>query len=201
MYCVTSNRYKLHSKMCYSISLLLLISTCWTVCLHSDTMSYKDLRTLDSSSVVSHFKHPPSVKRWDTVDTPGKLSIISIAVDHGEQSGWYLRSMHEKYSVGWNRTLEKPSLNSPIACSIRLFGLGMEASLRDHLLGGTGYLALEYKNDNKKQFWHGYDKNETNRLHCYYMTNKDTGSEFLVSIARSVTSWTVASRARLFQYH
>ena len=43
-----------------------------------------------------------------------------------------------------------------------------------------GWLGLSFKNDNKKQFWHGYDKNETNKLHCYYMTNKDTGSEFLV---------------------
>ena len=44
-----------------------------------------------------------------------------------------------------------------------------------------GWLGLSFKNDNKKQFWHGYDKNETNKLHCYYVTNKDTGSEFLVS--------------------
>lgn len=33
--------------------------------------------------------------------------------------------------------------------------------------------------EDKKKYWHGFDANETSKLHCYYQTNKDTGSEFL----------------------
>lgn len=46
--------------------------------------------------------------------------------------------------------------------------------------GGTGYLTVGYANANKRELWHGFDKNETNKIHCYYKTTKDTGSEFLV---------------------
>ena len=45
----------------------------------------------------------------------------------------------------------------------------------------AGYLTLDFSNSRKKRFYHGFDKNESNRLYCYYHTNKDTGSEFLVS--------------------
>ncbi len=45
--------------------------------------------------------------------------------------------------------------------------------------GGTGYLTLQYTDGASKTFYHGFHKNETGRLHCYYMTNKGYGSEFL----------------------
>lgn len=43
-----------------------------------------------------------------------------------------------------------------------------------------GYLTIDFTNARKKRFYHGFDKNESNRLYCYYNTNKDTGSEFIV---------------------
>ena len=48
--------------------------------------------------------------------------------------------------------------------------------------GGTGYLTVDFKPDwSKKTLYHGFDKNETGKLHCYYMTNKGFGSEFIDS--------------------
>jgi hypothetical protein len=34
---------------------------------------------------------------------------------------------------------------------------------------------------NVKGLYHGFDKIEKNKVHCYYMTNKDYGSEFLTT--------------------
>ena len=49
----------------------------------------------------------------------------------------------------------------------------------------AGYLTVDFTNSRKKRFYHGFDKNESNKLYCYYNTNKDTGSEFIVSIQTS----------------
>lgn len=69
----------------------------------------------------------------------------------------------------------------PYACSVRFFGVGLESNLAGYQTGGTGYLTLTFERpeEKRKVYWHGFDGNETNKVHCYYSTNKDTGSEFL----------------------
>lgn len=134
-----------------------------------------------SEVVTSTFHIRPSLKSWDTIDTPKKFTITSMVVDHHSDGSWYLQALHEKYSIGWNRTTKNSFLTRPFACNIRFIGVGFEATLAGFETGGTGYLTMGYLNEGKKAFWHGFDKNETNRIHCYYTTNKDTGSEFLVS--------------------
>jgi hypothetical protein len=50
--------------------------------------------------------HPPSVLRFDNVTTQGRFSIISMQVDHHSDTRWMIPSFHNKYSAGWNRTVE-----------------------------------------------------------------------------------------------
>eukprot|EP01034_Spumella_vulgaris_P034029 gene34029-41965_t len=102
-----------------------------------------------------------------------------MVVDHHSDGSWYLQALHEKNSIGWNRTTSYQFSNRPFACNIRFLAVGLESTLKGYETGGTGYLTIGFENSAKKKFWHGFDKNETNRLHCYYTTNKDTGSEFL----------------------
>lgn len=148
---------------------------------------------IDESQVITNaFKIKPSIKSWDTIDTPKKFSITSMVVDHHSDGSWYLQSYHEKHSIGWNRTTRNQFLNRPYACNIRFVGVGLESTLKNFQTTGTGYLLIGFTNDEKKKFWHGFDKNETNRLHCYYTTNKDTGSEFIVSY-HLCGSWQVIS--------
>eukprot|EP01036_Dinobryon_divergens_P032366 gene32366-41935_t len=126
------------------------------------------------------FRVPSSILSWDAIETPNRLSIVSMSVDHHTSGSWYMRSLHQKNSVGWNRTVERGFLSRPFACSIRFIGVALESTLKGFVDGGTGYLTLDFSNSRKKRFYHGFDKNESNRLYCYYHTNKDTGSEFLV---------------------
>lgn len=135
----------------------------------------------DSEVITSNFKIKPSIKSWDTIETPKKFTITSMVVDHHSDGSWYLQSYHEKYSIGWNRTSRNQFLTRPYACNIRFVGVGLESTLTNFQTTGTGYLTMGFANEDKKKFWHGFDKNETNKLHCYYTTNKDTGSEFIVS--------------------
>ena len=69
-------------------------------------------------------------------------------------------------------------LQSPIACNIRFFATALEKTLENHIEGGTGYLTINFMN-NKKMQYHGHSTNESEKLHCYYMTNKGFGAEFL----------------------
>lgn len=148
--------------------------------------SYKfGVPDIDSNQeITSNYKIKPTVKTWDSIETPGHFSIISMAVDHHSDGSWYLDSLHEKHSIGWNRTTRNQFLTRPFACNIRFVAIGLESTLKGFETGGTGYMTIGFQNSLRKNFWHGFDKNETNRLHCYYTTNKDTGSEFLVSPSR-----------------
>jgi hypothetical protein len=145
-------------------------------------LTYSDIIIENPSEFLNSFKISPSVTQWESLDTPGKFSIVSISVSHHSDSSWFLPALHEKYSIGWNRTINKGFLNRPYSCNIRLFGVALEKTLEGFQTGGTGYLTLGFENNLKKKYWHGFDKNETNKIYCYYITNKDTGSEFLVSV-------------------
>jgi hypothetical protein len=140
---------------------------------------FNALKTMKEVSLSTFFKITPSIKSWNTVDTPKRFAISSMVVDHSSSGIWFIKSLHEKYSIGWNRTQEHAFSRSPIACNIRFFGVGLEQTLEGFQTGGTGYLTLGFPNG-KRVIWNGFDKNETNKLHCYYKTTKDTGSEFLV---------------------
>lgn len=108
-----------------------------------------------------------------------------MAVEHHADGSWFLPSYHERDSAGWNRTMLKGRLQRPFACNIRFYALGLESTLQGFIKGGTGYMSIEVKNEVRtegkkgKMGWYGFDKNETSKLHCYYMTNKDYGSEFI----------------------
>jgi hypothetical protein len=134
----------------------------------------------NSATILNTFRIKPTVKTWNSIDTSKHISLISMVVDHHSDASWYLQALHEKYSIGWNRTNSYQFLARPFACNIRFLAVAFESTLTGYETGGTGYLTIGFENLAKKKFWHGFDKNETNRLHCYYTTNKDTGSEFVV---------------------
>ena len=149
---------------------------------HARQLGYEDYSTDDGIKFTTFFKAKPSVVKWDTIDTPKKISLTSMVVDHSTDGPWYMKHLHERDSAGWNRTFYGRQFSSkPVACNVRFFGVGLESTLDRFVDGGTGYLLLGFQNEHKRKFWHGFDKNETNRLHCYYMTGKDYGSEFVVS--------------------
>jgi hypothetical protein len=143
--------------------------------------SFADLKADNGHSLESFFHIPPSVINWENIENPKHFTVLSMSIDHSTESKWFLSHLHNRHSIGWNRTHTQRQYGSkPYACSIRFYGIGLEKTLEGYQHGGTGYLTIAFKDDHKKQYWHGFDKNETNRLHCYYGTNKDTGSEFLV---------------------
>jgi hypothetical protein len=45
---------------------------------------------------------PSSIISWDTVDEPKRISLLTVAIQHGHDGGWYIPSVHEKHSVGKN---------------------------------------------------------------------------------------------------
>lgn len=162
------------------IVLVLVLSTLLPTTL-SIQRGYKKVKYDNEPDALTYFHIDPSIRKWDTIETNKKFSILSMAVEHSSEGNWYIRNYHDKYSVGYNRTIAKGFLNRPIACNIRFFAIGLEKTLEGFQGGGVGHLAIGFENKAKKKFWHGFDKNETNKLYCYYSTNKDTGSEFLVS--------------------
>jgi hypothetical protein len=127
----------------------------------------------------------PSITSWNTVTMPGRFAITSMTVEHHSDGSWFLPSFHERDTAGWNRTILKGKLQRPFACNVRFYALGLESTLKGYIGGGTGYLTIEVKNEVRmegkkgKMGWYGFDKNESSKLHCYYMTNKDYGSEFI----------------------
>ncbi len=122
---------------------------------------------------------PASVSSWESVEVPKRFSITSMTIDHHSEGPWYQPALHMKDSVGWNRTVESGHTLKPIACTVRIFGVGLESTLEGFQDGGTGYLTLGFQDEAKKKYWHGFDRNESHKVHCYYKTQKDSGSEFL----------------------
>ena len=91
-----------------------------------------------SPTVAEMFRVPSSLLSWDAIETPNRLSIVSMSVDHHTSGSWYMRSLHQKYSLGWNRTVERGFLVRPFACSIRFIGVALESTLKGFVDGGTG---------------------------------------------------------------
>lgn len=122
---------------------------------------------------------PPSIRQWQTVSEPATISLLSLSLRRGTEGSWYIPHRFQKHSSGWNRTVERAQLDQPYACNIQLYGLAYESNLHGYIKGGTGYLQLQYHLENGRLVKVGFDTNETKKIHCYYMTSKDFGSEFL----------------------
>lgn len=170
---------------CISVLWCLIALPCWyhssTLLTEAKRVGYKDLESFGGPPLEYFFRTKPTVSEWDTIETPKKFSINTMVLEHQRDGVWYLPHLHDRYSIGWNRTTAKPFLQRPVACNIRFFGVGLESTLQGFETGGTGYLTISFKGARGKQFWYGFDRNETNKVHCYYDTNKDRGSEFLDS--------------------
>ena len=157
-----------------------VVSTAATRTNNVKKIAFDHLATRTSFNVST----PSSVTTWNTIDAPKRIAITSIVVDHHSDGSWHVPSLHEKYSVGWNRTVQLPNIHRPFACNVRLYGMALESTLKGFEKGGTGYLSLEFETKHHgfkpRTYWYGFDKNETKRQHCYYLTSKGYGSEFIV---------------------
>ena len=125
-----------------------------------------------------HHHLDASLKSLSSIDDVGKFALTSVTVQHRGDSRWYLPHYHARGSSGWNRTFANGNSNRPTVCNIRFFAVAMEKTMTGFVNGGTAYLTVRY-NTRKKTFYHGFEKNETSKLHCYYSTSKGTGSDFL----------------------
>jgi len=137
----------------------------------------------DSHPARINDTHPPSISKFDNVDTPGRFSLISMVVENHRDVPWYVPSFHERYSAGWNRTTSLGFMLRPYACHLRFYGVGLEETMEGFQYGGSGYVSFNFVHQqSKKRYWLGYDQSELvhaeGKIFCYYMTNKHTGSEF-----------------------
>lgn len=133
----------------------------------------------------------PSIKEWQTLNNSlvnsGKFTVLSMHVYNSHDGTWYIPSRHEKYSVGWNRSISYSS-SRPATCNIQFYGIALQNGFEDYVSGGTGYIKFAYnpfKTSTKKgkNIWSGYfGSNSSLNYNCYYMSNKDFGSEFKVFI-------------------
>jgi hypothetical protein len=103
-----------------------------------------------------------------------------MRVDHHADSPWYVPALHEKHSFGWNRTRELGFSNRPYACSLRFMGAAFESTLEKYKEGGVAVLRVTYNDSRSRPHRAGFESNDTKSVRCYYMTNKDMGSEFPV---------------------
>lgn len=131
--------------------------------------------------LIVNAKFDASISKWDYIDAKKKFTILSMVVDHHSDGSWYIPSLHDKYSIGWNRTVEKGYMNRPNACVIRFYGVALASTLVGFEEGGTGYFIIASADGNF--VWHGVDRagNETTKIHCYYSTNKNHASDFIDS--------------------
>ena len=175
------------------ITILVAIVLCITTEVISQIDQTKSYVLADGFSPTSLFRlktndsTPSSVLYWDPIEAPGKFSLLTVVVEHRNDGNWYIPSLHEKNSVGWNRSTSKGHLNRPTACNIRFYGIGLASTLSKFTKSGSGFMTAHFKSDfvtkgqsRTKHYWYGFDKNETNRLYCYYETNLGYGSEFKV---------------------
>jgi hypothetical protein len=134
---------------------------------------------LNPYELIRDGKFDASITKWDFIDTKRKFTILSMSVDHHSDGSWYIPSLHDKFSIGWNRTVEKGFMNRPNACVIRFYGLALESAFFGFEDGGTGFFIIGSANG--KYVWHGVDRNnnETAKTHCYYQTNKNHASDFI----------------------
>lgn len=129
-------------------------------------------------------KIPPSLSKWSFLHEPRRFTLTTMVLDHHSEGSWFVPSLHQKYSIGWNRSEALGFLSRPYSCSIRFFGVGLASVLSGFEDGGTGYLMLSKLNG--KQPWQQSEtssRNESKKLHCYYMTGKGHGSNFYVRMS------------------
>jgi len=69
-----------------------------------------------------------------------------MIVQHHVDTKWYIPSYHDKFSAGWNRSIESGFLMKPYACHIRFYGVGLEENMLEFKSGGTGYIFGRYRN-------------------------------------------------------
>ena len=127
---------------------------------------------------------PPSLLSFTKLIAPDgtqqNLSVISVHTEMSPtESKWYIPSMHDQYSAGWNRTMDAYYANRPFACHLRFYAVGFEKALQGFQSGGVGELKLAhtlFRNSKRpRKVFTGYG---TDKIYCYYNTNKHTGSEF-----------------------
>lgn len=170
------------------IGLVIFMSIDWNVLFKASVsllvggtkLQWSDFKHNGGSFQQYFTSQDPSIITWETIETARRVSLISMHVDQHLESNWFMSALHQQYSIGWNRTQPLAFGRRPYACTVRFIGVALEKTLDGFQKGGTGYITLQFKDSKGKQFWHGFDKNESNRISCYYSTNKDTGSEFLV---------------------
>lgn len=73
------------------------------------TLSSWDRLINDNSQYNNHI---PSVTKCNRIDIPKKFSITSLKVDHNTEGPWYVPALHDKHSIGWNRTVSEGKLIS-----------------------------------------------------------------------------------------
>ena len=49
----------------------------------------------------------PSLSKIVSINSAGRFSLTSMAVQHRSSGSWYLPHLHDKYSAGWNRTVRR----------------------------------------------------------------------------------------------
>ena len=63
--------------------------------------------TKETASAKRREEHvlQPSLSKIMSINTAGRFSLTSMAVQHRSSGSWYLPHFHDKYSAGWNRTV------------------------------------------------------------------------------------------------
>lgn len=63
--------------------------------------------TKDTASAKRREEHflQPSLSKIMSINTAGRFSLTSMAVQHRSSGSWYLPHLHDKFSAGWNRTV------------------------------------------------------------------------------------------------
>lgn len=130
---------------------------------------------------IFHKGKAPSMRQWDSIDKTGHFSVMSLHVDHHFESNWHVPSLHDEVSGGLNSSDRDPHHGKrPYACTLRFFGVALESTLKGFENGGSGYLTIAFTRSNGKTIYHGFDKAEAHKLHCFYTTSQGTASDFKV---------------------
>eukprot|EP01033_Poteriospumella_lacustris_P013502 gene13502-9661_t len=104
---------------------------------------------------------------------------MSVHVDHHFESNWHIPSLHEEVTSGTNSSDQDPHNGKrPYACTLRFFGVALESTVKGFENGGSGYLTIAFTRSNGKPIFHGFDKAEANKLHCFYTTSQGAASDF-----------------------
>lgn len=132
--------------------------------------------------LLKDFKLPPSITKWNFINEPNRFAITSVVVDHHSESMWYLPSLHDKNSTGWNLFKERGFSSRPYACNIRMVGVGLESTLSGFETGGAGSISISSTDHKPNKVVFDKFLNESQKVHCFYVSNKGYGSNFYVGV-------------------